>query len=147
MLWRALLLKKGINKYLLAQRKPTNNSYNLTQDFLTKEDQVEVKQLIRILKPFILATKYIEGNANSYSSRSMPRDIWKQYLMTILINKQVRKIRQLNYNIGRFLYLVIIQVINIYNLYQLTRCLLSYAYKSKLSLLLNLIATIRQALS
>jgi hypothetical protein len=35
------------------------------QDFLTIEDWAEVKQLIKILKPFILATKRIEGNANN----------------------------------------------------------------------------------
>jgi len=34
----ALLLRKAINKYLLAWRKPANNSYNLSQDALTDED-------------------------------------------------------------------------------------------------------------
>jgi len=32
---------------------------------------VEVKQLVRILKPFILATKRIEGDANSYSIKGL----------------------------------------------------------------------------
>ena len=35
------------------------------QNFLTIEDWAEVKQIVNILKPFILATKRIEGNANS----------------------------------------------------------------------------------
>ena len=35
------------------------------QDFLTTEDWAEVEQLIKILKPFILATKHIKSNANS----------------------------------------------------------------------------------
>ena len=65
MLYWALLLKKGINKYLLSWRKPANNSYDLIQDFLTTEDWAEVKQLVKILKPFISATKRIKGNANN----------------------------------------------------------------------------------
>ena len=35
------------------------------QDFLTTENQMEVKQFIKILKPFISATKYIKGNTNN----------------------------------------------------------------------------------
>ena len=65
MLRYALLLRKVINKYLLAQRKPANNSYDLSQDALTIKDWQQVEQLIKILKPFILATKRIEGDANS----------------------------------------------------------------------------------
>jgi len=38
MLRRALLLRKAIDKYLLAWRKPANNSYDLTQDSLTDND-------------------------------------------------------------------------------------------------------------
>ena len=59
------LLCKAINKYLLAWRKPANNSYDLLQDALTNKDWQQVEQLIKILKPFILATKHIKGNANS----------------------------------------------------------------------------------
>ena len=68
---RALLLYKAINKYLLAQRKPANNSYNLSQDALTNKDWQQVEQLVKILKPFILATKRIEGNANSPSIKGL----------------------------------------------------------------------------
>ena len=35
------------------------------EDFLTIEDWAEVEQLIKILKPFILATKRIKGDANN----------------------------------------------------------------------------------
>ena len=38
MLRRALLLRKAIGKYLLAWRKPANDSYDLSQDALTNED-------------------------------------------------------------------------------------------------------------
>ena len=65
MLRRALLLHKTINKYLLAWRKPANNSYDLLQDALTNNNQQQVERLIKILKPFISATKRIEGDANS----------------------------------------------------------------------------------
>ena len=37
-LHRTLLLRKVIDKYLLAQRKPANNSYNLSQDALTNDN-------------------------------------------------------------------------------------------------------------
>ena len=67
MLCRILLLRKAINKYLLTQRKLANNSYDLIQDSLTNNNQKQVEQLIKILKPFILATKYIKGDANSPS--------------------------------------------------------------------------------
>ena len=60
-----LLLCKAINKYLLAQRKPTNNSYNLSQDMLTDKDWQQVEQLIKILKPFISVTKCIKSNTNN----------------------------------------------------------------------------------
>ena len=39
MLHCALLFRKAINKYLLAQRKLANNSYDLSQDALTDNDQ------------------------------------------------------------------------------------------------------------
>ena len=71
MLRYALLLYKAINKYLLAQKKPANNSYNLFQDALTNKDQQQVKQLVKILKPFILATKRIKGNTNSPSVKGL----------------------------------------------------------------------------
>ena len=66
-----LLLRKAINKYLLAQRKPANDSYDLSQDALTNKDQQQVEQLVKILKPFILATKRIEGDANSPSIKGL----------------------------------------------------------------------------
>ena len=65
MLRRAYLLRKAIDKYLLAWRKPTNDSYDLSQDALTDEDWQQVEQLVKILKPFVSATKRIEGDANS----------------------------------------------------------------------------------
>ena len=67
MLCRVLLLCKAINKYLFAQRKPANDSYNLIQDLLTNDNWKQVEQLIKILKPFILATKCIKGDTNSPS--------------------------------------------------------------------------------
>ena len=71
MLYCTLLFYKAINKYLLAQRKPANNSYNLSQDALTDDDWKQVEQLIKILKPFISATKRIEGDANSPSIKGL----------------------------------------------------------------------------
>ena len=70
-LHRVLVLRKAINKYLLAQRKLANNSYDLTQDSLTNDNQKQVEQLVKILKPFILATKHIKGNANSPSVKGL----------------------------------------------------------------------------
>ena len=66
-----LVLYKAINKYLLTQRKLANNSYNLAQDSLTNDNQKQVEQLIKILKPFILATKRIKGDANSPSIKGL----------------------------------------------------------------------------
>ena len=74
---RRYFLKRGINKYLFSWRKPTNNSYNLIQDFLTIENQAEVKQLIKILRPFILATKYIKGNTNNPRLKGLYRALQK----------------------------------------------------------------------
>ena len=71
MLCRVLVLYKAINKYLLAQRKLANDSYNLTQDSLTNNDQKQVEQLVKILKPFILATKYIKSDVNSPSVKGL----------------------------------------------------------------------------
>ena len=71
MLRRILVLCKAINKYLLIQRKLANNSYDLMQDLLTNNNWKQVKQLVKILKPFILATKRIKGNANSPSIKGL----------------------------------------------------------------------------
>ena len=72
MLCYVLLFYKIINKYLLAQRKPANNnSYNLFQDIFINKNQQQAKQLIKILKPFILAIKRIKNNANSPSIKSL----------------------------------------------------------------------------
>ena len=63
------------------------------QDFLTKEDWVKVKQLVKILKPFILATKHIEGNANSYGVKGLYRALQEliiniELLYQVLIQTQ-----------------------------------------------------------
>ena len=77
MLHRVLLLRKAINKYLLAQRKPANDSYDLSQDALTNKDWQQVEQLVKILKPFISATKHIKGDANSPSVKGLYSARWE----------------------------------------------------------------------
>ena len=74
---RVLLLCKAINKYLLTQRKLANNSYDLTQDSLTNDNWKQVEQLIKILKPFISATKRIKGDANSPSVKGLYSALWE----------------------------------------------------------------------
>ena len=37
------------------------------QDLFTNDNWKQVEQLVKILKPFILATKHIKGNINSLS--------------------------------------------------------------------------------
>jgi len=54
---------------------------------------VEVKQLVKILKPFILATKYIKGDTNSYGIKGLYRALWEliiniELLCQILIQTQ-----------------------------------------------------------
>ena len=68
---RVLLLRKVINKYLLTWRKLANNSYDLLQDALTNNNWQQVERLVKILKPFILATKRIKGDANSPSVKGL----------------------------------------------------------------------------
>ena len=43
------------------------------QDFFIIKDQAKIKQLIKILKPFILATKYIKSDANSLRLKGLYR--------------------------------------------------------------------------
>ena len=77
MLRRALLLRKVINKYLLTQRKLANNSYDLLQDALTNNDWQQVERLVKILKPFISATKRIKGDANSPGVEGLYGALWE----------------------------------------------------------------------
>ena len=74
---RALLLRKAIDKYLLAWRKPANNSYDLSQDALTDDDWQQVERLIKILKPFVSATKRIKGDANSSGVKGLYGALWE----------------------------------------------------------------------
>ena len=62
---------------MLFWRKPANDSYDLTQDFLTTEDWVEVEQLIKILKPFVSATKRMEGDANNPGLEGLYGALWE----------------------------------------------------------------------
>ena len=62
---------------MLSWRKPANDSYDLTQDFLTTEDWAEVEQLVKILKPFVLATKRIEGDANNPRLKGLYGALWE----------------------------------------------------------------------
>ena len=93
MLHRALLLKKGIDKYLLSWRKPANDSYDFTQDFLTTEDWAKVEQLVKILKPFISATKRMEGDANNPGLEASYGALWEsitnmELLYQVLVRTQ-----------------------------------------------------------
>ena len=78
---KALIYGKGVSKlerlYLLAWRKPANDSYDLSQDALTDEDWQQVEQLVKILKPFVLATKRMEGDANSPGVEGSYGALWE----------------------------------------------------------------------
>ena len=80
MLHYTLLPRKAINKYLLAWRKPANDSYDLSQDALTDEDWQQVEQLVKILKPFVLATKRMEGDANSPGVEGSYGALWESII-------------------------------------------------------------------
>ena len=56
---------KGIDKYMRAWRQLDRDIIDLLQDTLTDADWVNVKCLIKILRPFVQATKYIKGDANT----------------------------------------------------------------------------------
>ena len=53
MLVRAIKLCKGINKYMRIQRQLDKDVTDLLQDTLTNVDWVNIKRLIKILRPFI----------------------------------------------------------------------------------------------
>ena len=47
------------------------------QDSLTNNNWKQVKQLIRILKFFILAIKHIKNNANSFGIKGLYNILWE----------------------------------------------------------------------
>ena len=53
MLVRAIKLRKEINKYMRVWRQLDKDATDLLQDTLTNADWVNVKRLIKILRPFI----------------------------------------------------------------------------------------------
>ena len=53
MLVRAIKLCKGIDKYICTWRQLDKDATDLLQDTLTNADWVNVKRLIKILRPFI----------------------------------------------------------------------------------------------
>ena len=94
MLRRALLLRKAIDKYLLAWRKPANDSYDLSQDALTDDDWQQVERLVKILKPFISATKRMEGDANSPGVEGSYGALWESITNIELLHQILQRTQQ-----------------------------------------------------
>ena len=77
MLYYAYFFHKAINKYILAWKKPANNNYNLLQNVFINKNWQQIKQLIKILKPFVSATKHIKGNTNRPSVEGSYSALWE----------------------------------------------------------------------
>ena len=94
MLRRALTLRKAITKYLLAWRKPANDGYDLSQDALTDDDWNQVEQLLDILRPFLAATKRMEGDANTQGVEGSYGALWESITAIELLHQILQRTQQ-----------------------------------------------------
>lgn len=65
MIERALKLQPAIQRYCRQWTPADSDSYDLTSDFLDAKDWEELRHFEELLKPFMRATKRVEGNATS----------------------------------------------------------------------------------
>ena len=91
---RAWILRKAIDKYLLAWRKPVNDGYDLLQDVLTDDDWKQVEQLLKILRPFVLATKHMEGDANTPGVEGSYGTLWESITTIELLHQILHRTQQ-----------------------------------------------------
>lgn len=68
MIERAIKLQRTIERYCLEWQRPKEkDAYDLSKDFLDSKDWEELRHYLELLKPFTLATKRTEGQAQSGS--------------------------------------------------------------------------------
>jgi len=64
------------------------------QDTLTDEDWQQVEQLVKILKPFVLATKRMEGDANSPGVEGSYGALWESITNIELLHQILQRTQQ-----------------------------------------------------
>ena len=79
MLYRAIQLRTPIQRFQSRQVDATarDDCYSASQDKLTAEDWEDVCEYLRLLRTFVEAAKYLEGNTERDGDEGMPGSLWE----------------------------------------------------------------------
>lgn len=93
MLYRAIQLQTPIERF---QSRPPDVStrdlcYSPSQDRITADDRENVREYLRLLGPFVEATKHLESNAEHDGDEGVRGSIWEVFIWLQMLYTKVEK--------------------------------------------------------
>jgi hypothetical protein len=95
MLQRALELQRAIDLfqryYKPSQKEKEEAPYSVTADAISDEDWTEVRQFLKLLRPFVTATIHLQGNSEDEGFEGARGSLWEIFTWMDLLSTKLDK--------------------------------------------------------